>query len=149
MELLLVEDVPGLGGRGEIVNVARGYARNYLLPRGLAQVPTEQAKVEIQRRTERLKAESEAIRADRMDVAKELATAAITLEMKASSEGHLYGSVGPKQIVEALGAQGFAVEEKHVQLEHPLKELGEFEVVIALHPEVQVPVQVTIAGEED
>jgi large subunit ribosomal protein L9 len=149
MELLLIDDVPGLGSRGDLVTVAKGYARNYLLPKGLARVPTEQAVVEVRARAEKIKAEEQAVVAERMDQAKTLAEAAVRLAMKASEEGHLYGSVGPRQVSEALAEQGFEVEERHVALESPLKEVGEYEVMISLHPEVQVPVKVTVVSEDE
>ena len=149
MELLLVDDVPGLGSRGDLVTVARGYARNFLLPKGLARVPTDQAVTEVRVRDERIKAEESAVKAERMDQAKTLAEAAVQLAMKASEEGHLYGSVGARQISESLVAKGFEVEERHVTLDSPLKAVGEYEVMIALHPEVQVPVKVTIVSEDE
>lgn len=149
MELLLVKDVEGLGSRGEIVSVARGYARNYLLPKGLATVPDEEIVAEVRAEAARLEAELESIKQDRMEVAKELATVTLTFRMKAGKEGHLYGSVGPRQIADELAAKGFDVEEKHVRLEQPLKKVGEFDVPIALHPEVQVPVMVAVVAEED
>jgi large subunit ribosomal protein L9 len=148
MELLLVQDVQGLGARGEIVDVARGYARNYLLPKGLAKVPTPQLVTEVKAKAAKQREESEAHKAQQMEVAKDLAAVALTVTMKASEEGHLYGSVGARQISELLVEQGFDVDEKHVHLEQPLKEVGEFDVQIAVHPEVTVPVKVTVVAEE-
>jgi len=149
MELLLIEDVSGLGTRGEIVDVARGYARNYLLPRKLAQVPTPQLVEETRRKAEVHAAQRAAEKADRMEVAKEIAGVTLTITAKASEEGHLYGSVGGRQIAESLGERGFSVEEKQVHLDTPIKEIGEYDVPIALHPEVTVPVKVTVAAEPE
>jgi large subunit ribosomal protein L9 len=149
MELLLTKDVPGLGSQGEIVNVARGYARNYLLPRGLAMVPTEQAVSEVKAKAVVAAAEREAQKAERMTQAQQLASVSLRIPMKAGKEGHLYGSVGSRQIAEALREQGHPVEEKQVLLDQPLKELGEFDVTIGLHPEVSVPVKVAVVDEEE
>ncbi|MEN8149920.1 MAG: 50S ribosomal protein L9 [Planctomycetota bacterium] len=149
MELLLRDDVPGLGARGDIVKVAKGYARNYLLPNGLAEIPTPEAIEYVRKKAEKIAAEMELVKADRMEVAKTLATVAVTIAAKASEEGHLYGSVGAKQIVDAIAACGHELDEKQVVLEAPLKEVGEFDVTISLHPEVQVPVKVTVEAEED
>jgi large subunit ribosomal protein L9 len=148
MELLLRDDVPGLGYRGDIVKVAKGYARNYLLPNRLAEVPTPEAIESVRKKAEKIAAEMEVIKADRMEVAKTLANVAVTIAAKASEEGSLYGSVGTKQIVDALEAAGHQVDEKQVMLDAPLKEVGEFDVTISLHPEVQVPVKVTVEAEE-
>ena len=148
MELLLRDDVPGLGSRGDIVKVAKGYARNYLLPNGLAEVPTPQAIEAVRKQAEKIAAENELLKADRMEAAKTLASVAVTIAAKASEEGHLYGSVGAKQIVEAIAAQGHELDEKQIVLDAPLKEVGEFDVTISLHPEVQVPVKVTVEAEE-
>lgn len=149
MELLLVDDVPGLGDKGEIVTVARGYARNYLLPQGKARVPAPDLIEAIRKQAAKAQAEKAALRAERMEVAKKMATVALSIPAKASEEGHLYGSVGTRQIVDALAAEGYEVEERQVHLEQPLKEVGEYDVMIALHPEVQVPVRVTVAAEAE
>ena len=149
MELLLRDDVPGLGTRGDIVNVARGYARNFLLPKGLAEVPTPEAIAAFRKKAEKVKAELEIVKAGKMEVAQKLATVALSISMKASEEGHLYGSVGPRHIVDALEPEGFEVDEKSVLLDPPLKEIGEYDVTISLHPEVQVPIKVTVAADED
>lgn len=149
MELLLRDDVPGLGSRGEIVKVPRGYARNYLIPNGLGEVPTPDAIASVRVQAEKIAVESEKQKAVKMDVAKKLAEVAVTISAKASEEGHLYGSVTAKQIQEALAGKGFELEEKQVELESPLKELGEFDVTISLHPEVLVPVKVTVEADEE
>ena len=149
MELLLTQDVQGLGQQGEIVTVARGYARNFLIPKGLATVPTEQRVTDVRVLAEKNAVVAAAEKADRMEAAKVLAAVSLRIPMKAGQEGHLYGSVGPRQVVELLEAQGHTVDEKQVELELPLKEIGEFDVAISLHPEVQVPIKVVIVNEEE
>jgi large subunit ribosomal protein L9 len=147
MELLLLQNVPGLGKAGEIVTVSRGYARNFLLPKRLAEVPTEQAIRVVRVKTARIEAENEKEKAARMEQAKGLASVTVEIAMKASEGGQLYGSVGAKQISEYLTHRGHAVDEKQVRLGEHLKAVGEYDVDILLHPEVQVPVKVVITAE--
>ena len=149
MELLLTQDVEGLGQQGEVVTVARGYGRNFLIPKGLATVPNEQKISEVRALAEKNAVVAAAEKADRMEVAKVMASVSLRIPMKAGKEGHLYGSVGPRQLVDLLEAEGHVVEEKQVVLEQPLKEVGEFDVTISLHPEVQVPIKVVIVNEEE
>jgi large subunit ribosomal protein L9 len=149
MELVLIEDIEGLGLKGEIVEVARGYARNYLLPRKLAAVPSADVVEAVRRNAEKEAAAQEALKADRMEVAKHLAAVHVTIRMKASEEGHLYGSVGPRQVLEALVPEGYELEEKNVHLDPHIKQIGDYDVPIALHPEVVVPIKVTVDTEED
>lgn len=149
MELLLVKDVTGLGARGDLVTVARGYARNYLLPRGLAQEPDEESIRVVRARAEKIAEEQAAVKAERMAQAQQLASVSVRIVMKAAEGGNLYGSVGARQIADALTEQGHEIEEKHVLLEQPLKEIGEFDVSIGLHPEVSVPVKVAVVSEEE
>jgi len=149
MELLLTQDVKGLGQQGEVVTVARGYARNYLIPQGLAAVPTEQKIGDVRALAEKNAVVAAAEKADLMEVAKVLATVSLRVAMKAAEGGHLYGSVGARQVVELLEAAGHTIDEKQVELEVPLKEIGEFDVAISLHPEVQVPIKVVIVNEEE
>jgi large subunit ribosomal protein L9 len=147
MELLLLEDIKGLGKAGELVTVAAGYARNYLLPQRLAQVPTAHAVEVVRKKTARLEAAREAEKAEHMARAKKLATVTVELTMKAAKEGHLYGSVSARQIAEALAAKGHTVEEKQILLAEHIKAVGEFDVTVVLHPEVQFPLKVVVAAE--
>ena len=149
MELLLLEDIDGLGLQGEIVTVARGYARNFLLPKKKAQVPSARAIEEVRVKAEKVRVIREAEKADQMVVAKKLASVILTIPMKASETGHLYGSVGPRHIVDALLAEGYEVEEKQVGLDLALKDIGDYDVAISLHAEVQVPVKVVVEPEEE
>jgi large subunit ribosomal protein L9 len=149
MELLLLQKVSGLGKAGDIVTVSRGYARNYLLPQRLAEVPNEQAIRVVRAKTARLEAEMEKEKAVRMEQAKVLANVTVKIDMKASETGQLYGSVGARQISEYLSHRGHAVDEKQIHLDEHLKAVGEYDVTVTLHPEVQVPVKVIIAAESE
>ena len=147
MELLLLEDIDGLGKQGDIVTVARGYARNFLLPKNKAQVPSAAAIEEVRAKAEKVRVQREAEKADQMVTAKKLSTVVLRIPMKASETGHLYGSVGARQIADAFAARGHEVEERQIVLDSPLKDVGEFDVVISLHAEVQVPVKVVVDPE--
>jgi large subunit ribosomal protein L9 len=146
-EVMLMSDVPGLGIEGDLVKVADGYARNYLLPRQLAAPVTamsrRQLEVRRNKREERLRTERE--QADVL--ATRLAAISLTLPVKAGPEGKLYGSVGTADIAEALAAQGMAIDRHKVVLKEPLKELGVYDVAVKLHPERQGTVKVWIVEE--
>jgi len=144
VELLLAEDVPALGKQGEIVTVKPGYARNYLLPHGLATVATEHNKRMVEQHRKRL-AE---IQAQKLQGLRKLADAvskySVTLEANANSEGHLYGSITAPDISKALKAAGYEIETDQVRLEGPLKETGMYTVKIHLHSEVETDVKVWV-----
>lgn len=143
-ELLLAEDVPALGKQGEIVRVKRGYARNYLLPQGLATIATEHNKRMVERHRQRL----DELQAARMQELRQHAAAvskySVTLEANANPEGHLYGSIGANDISKSLKGAGYRIEPENVRLEGPLKELGMYTVKLELHPEVTTEVKVWV-----
>lgn len=144
VELLLAEEVPSLGKQGEIVRVRPGYARNYLLPYGLATVATEANK----RRVEKHRAAQEKVRAEKVKSLQELAASvskySVTLEANATPEGHLYGSIVAIDISKALKSANYAVEPDNVRLEGPLKELGMYTVKLHFAPEVETEVKVWV-----
>ena len=144
IELLLAEEVPSLGKQGEIVRVRPGYARNYLLPYGLATVATEANK----RRVDKHRIAQDAVRADKVRRMQELAVTvskySVTLEANATPEGHLYGSILAADISKALKAAGFAIESDNVRLDGPLKELGMYTVKLHMGPEVETEVKVWV-----
>ena len=144
VSVLLLEDHESLGQVGEIVVVRPGYARNYLLPSGIGTVPTADA-LQMVERAKKVAAEQRAQRAAELDeLAAALANRSITLEQRASDEGHLFGSVGAPSIVEALAAAGLPITEKMVQLEEPIKELGIFNVPVRLTAEKSVELRVWV-----
>ena len=144
IELLLAEEVPSLGKQGEIVRVRPGYARNYLLPYGLATVATEANK----RRVEKHRAAQATVRADKLKTLQELANSvskySVTLEANATTEGHLYGSILANDISKALKSASFAVEPDNIRLDGPLKELGMYTVKLHFAPEVETEVKVWV-----
>jgi len=147
MQVLLRKDVERLGQIGEIVNVKSGYARNYLLPQGLAVTPTagNVRRVEIEKKRieeQRLLEEKELA-----SLAERLGSASITIAAKANEEGHLFGSVAAERIAEMLRSEGYKVEEKMIQLTEPIKELGVVDVPVQVGPELTASCKVWIVAE--
>src|SRR5262249_20886203 len=128
MQLVLTEDVPHLGKQGELVEVKPGYGRNYLLPRGLATIPTEHNLRLVDRYKERVQQAREARIADLKVMAGQIQHVTIQIEANANEEGHLYGSVGAPEISKALRGKGLMVEPDMVRLEGPIKEIALYEV---------------------
>jgi large subunit ribosomal protein L9 len=144
MEVILKEDVAKLGSRGEVVKVAEGYGRNFLLPRKLAIEATpgnrkviEQMRAAALRRSAKEKAQAE-------ELAKQFEGLAVSFERRSGEHDQLFGSVTSGDISEALEKKGFDVDRRKVQLHEPLKSLGEFAVPIKLHKDVTAHLKVTI-----
>jgi large subunit ribosomal protein L9 len=147
MEVILREHVDNLGSRGEVVKVADGYARNYLLPRKLALLATEGNKKQV----ERERAKFDAKEADEKRIveafAERLNGVEVVIARKVGDTDALYGSVTTADIAEALGAKGFDVDKRKLQLGEPLKRIGEVKVPVKLHREVTVPITVRVVAE--
>jgi large subunit ribosomal protein L9 len=144
VQLLLIHNVEHLGRQGDLIEVKPGYALNYLLPQGLATVATDHHKRMVEKHREKLRAiEIEKLSAYRK-LADELGKQSITIEANANDEGHLYGSVGPHEIVDSLKSAGFNLAIDQIRLEGPLKELGLYTVKIHLHSEVDASVKVWV-----
>lgn len=148
MEVILREDVPQLGQRGDIVSVKDGYARNYLLPRKLALVATEAARRQVAdmkaaaaRRHAKEKGGAESLAA-------QLAQVELTIAAKAGESDQLFGSVTAMDIAAALEAKGYSIDKRKVLLQEPLKTLGEYQVPLRLHPDVTPSVKVNVVREE-
>ena len=148
MELILREDIEKLGHRGQVVKVAAGYARNYLLPKRLA-VPATDAnrKIVEQERESYLRREAK-VKSEAEDLSKMMGGVVLTIARKAGEEGHLFGSVTAQDIVDALAAQNYTVERRKIHLEDPIKNVGEYKVPIRLHREVTADVSVNVIAEE-
>jgi large subunit ribosomal protein L9 len=148
MEVILREDVDKLGARGELVKVADGYARNYLLPRKLAVAATAaNKKIVEQERQAHLRREAKE-KAAAEDLAKMLAGVSVTIAQKAGEQEQLFGSVTPKDIAEALEKKGYHIDRRKIHLDEPIKQLGEFKVPIRLHREVSAEITVQVVAEE-
>jgi large subunit ribosomal protein L9 len=144
VELLLAENVQSLGQQGEIVKVRPGYARNFLLPQGLATVATEANKKAV----EKHRANLAALAAERIKTLQKKADAvgkySVTLEANANAEGHLYGSIMANDISKALTSAGYEIGSDDIRLDGPLKELGMYTVKIQLHADVKTEVKVWV-----
>ena len=149
MEVILREDIEKLGSRGQIVKVADGYARNFLLPKRLAVVATEaNKKIVEQERQAHLRREAKE-KAAAEDLAKMMAGTVLTIAQKAGEQEQLFGSVTAKDIAEALVQQGYHVDRRKIHLEDPIKQLGEFKVPVRLHREVTVEITVQVVPEAE
>lgn len=144
MEVILKEDVPKLGNRGDVVKVAEGYGRNFLLPKKLAieasaanKAVIEQMKASAVRRSAKEKGDAEAL-------AKQFTGVSLHFTRRAGEHDHLFGSVTSSDIAAELEARGFNLDRRKIQLNEPLKNLGEFTVPIKLHRDVTTNIQVTV-----
>ena len=148
MEVILREDVEKVGARGSVVRVADGYARNFLLPKRLA-VPASDANKKIVeqereaylRREAKLKSESE-------DLSRLMANLTVTFHQKVGENNQLFGSVTAKDIAEALEAQKFHIERRKIQLDEPIRTLGEHKVTLRLHRDVSTQINVIVEAEQ-
>ena len=147
MEVILREHVENLGHRGEVVKVADGYARNYLLPRKLALLVTEGNKKQIERERAKLDAKEAEEKSLIEAVAERLATVEVVIARKVGETDALYGSVTTADIVEVLTAKGFEIDKRKLQLAEPIKKLGEVKVPVKLHREIIVPLTVKVVAE--
>jgi len=148
MELLLKQNVEHLGRVGELVKVKTGYARNYLLPRGMAVMITKSNVAEIERARARALVEEQNRIQGLRDMATKLTEASVTIEGRANAEGHLFGSVTAANIASALRDKGLVIDDKQVRLEQPLKEIGVFDVAVHLHAEVEAMVKVWVVQQK-
>jgi len=148
MQIILQEDVEKLGHRGQVVEVAEGYARNYLLPRKLA-LPVSPGNLKQLEQIKRALAKREATERDGAQKQAEL-LAALTVEFarKAGDNDQMFGSVTAADISEALAAQGYTVDKRRIQLDQPIKTLGEFQVPAKLHREVTASLKVVVKRAE-
>jgi large subunit ribosomal protein L9 len=147
MEIILRADVQHLGKIGEVVKVKDGYARNYLLPNGLAYPATEANKKKIAYEGERLVKQQAAEKSAAETEATRLADVKLTFEVKVGEEEKLYGSVTASDIQRKLDELGIKVDKRKIDLAEPIRELGEYKVGIKIHPEVRPEVQVTVVKE--
>ncbi|HXA52015.1 MAG TPA: 50S ribosomal protein L9 [Candidatus Acidoferrum sp.] len=148
MEVILREDIDNLGTRGQVVKVAPGYARNFLLPKRLAVQATEaNKKIVEQERQAHLRKEAKA-QGEAEELGKLVANVTITIKQKAGENDQLFGSVTSKDIADGLAAQHYNIERRRIQLEEPIKQLGEYKVPVRLHKNVTVEITVVVAKEE-
>jgi large subunit ribosomal protein L9 len=147
MEVILRQHVDNLGRRGEIVKVADGYARNYLLPRKLALVATDGNKKQIERERSKFEAQEAEEQKIASALGERLAGVEVEIARKVGETEALYGSVTSADIADALKAKGFTIDRKKLGLHEPIKKLGEYDVPLKLHREVTTNVKVKVVAE--
>ena len=148
MEVILREDIDKLGNRGEVVKVAAGYARNFLLPRRLAVQATDaNRKIVEQERQAHLRKEAK-FKTEAEDLGKLVGGISLTIAQKAGENDQLFGSVTAKDVADALASKNFTVDRRKIQLDEPIKQLGEFKVPLRLHKDVTVEITVNVIKEE-
>lgn len=147
MEVILREDVEKLGRRGEVVKVAEGYGRNFLLPRGLAMAVTDANKALIAKERKAYEARLAKERAECESLAQRIGALRFVAPRKVGENDVLYGSVTSGDIAEFLNGKGIEIDKRRVQLDEPIKRLGEHEVRIKLHPEVAATLKLLVSKE--
>jgi large subunit ribosomal protein L9 len=149
MEIILLQKVDNVGGIGDRVHVKSGYARNYLIPQGKATLATADNIAKFETRRAELEAKAAAELAGAQARAKKLEGLVLKIEMQSGAEGKLFGSVGTVDIAEAIGQRGIEVERSEVRLPNgPLRVVGEHEVELHLHTDVNVPLKVVVESAE-
>lgn len=144
MEVILRQAVEKLGHTGDIVKVSTGFARNYLLPRGLAYPATEGNKRRLEQERTRLEAAENTRRESAQELAARLEQVSLTFSARVGEEGKLFGSVTTADIAQQLGAQGFSIEKRQVDLHEPIKALGVYRVPVRLHADVHPEIKVWV-----
>jgi len=145
--ILLREDIDSVGGRGEVVKVKAGYARNYLLPQGLATVATKGNVKQIEQERAALLKKAAVEKATAEAQKEQMGEIALTFERKAGEHGTLFGSVTSMDIADALKEKGYEIDRRKINLRDAIKETGEYKVNVKLHREVVLPLSVTVTAE--
>jgi len=148
MEVILREDISNLGTRGQVVKVAAGYARNFLLPKRLAVAATASNKKIIEQERQAHLRKDAKLEVEAQDLAKLISGVTVTIKQKAGENDQLFGSVTTKDVADALAAQNYVIDRRKVLLDEPIKQLGEFKVAVRLHKDVTAEVTVVVAKEE-
>ena len=148
MDVILREDIEKLGARGDVVHVATGYARNFLLPKRLAVAATDSnRKIVEQERQAHLRKEAK-LKNEAEDLGKMMAGVSLTISQKAGENDQLFGSVTAKDVAEALERKNFTIDRRKIQLEEPIKQLGEHKIAVRLHRDVTVEIAVNVVKDE-
>lgn len=148
MQIILREEVEKLGRIGDVVKVADGYGRNYLIPRGMAVPATEANKKMVEQQKQAFLRRAAKEKSEMEQLGQMLQTVTLTFRAKAGENDQLFGSVTSQDIAEALEKQNYTLDRRKIQLEHPLKTLGDHKVPVRLHRDVTVDVTVTISRDE-
>jgi large subunit ribosomal protein L9 len=144
MEVILKQDISGLGKAGAVVKVKDGFARNFLMPNNLA-MPVTQAnlkKIEVEKQNRQLQLEK--ARRDAQSLKDKLASFSLTMPVLVHEDEKLYGSIGPQDLTRALSDEGIQITEDMIRIEEPIKALGIYEVPVELHPEIKTTIRVWV-----
>lgn len=147
MEVILKEDMPKLGYKDDIVNVKKGFARNYLIPQGKAVIASESAKKVLQENLKQRAHKLEKIKSDAEEAAAKLEGISLTIGAKTSSTGTIFGSVSNIQIADALLEKGIEIDRKLISIKDPVKETGSYRATVRLHKEVSVEIPFEVVSE--
>ncbi len=147
MEVILREDVQNLGYKDDVVNVKKGYARNYLIPQGKAVIATESAKKMLAEEQRQRAHKLAQIKADAQTIADKMEGVSLTIGAKTSSTGTIFGSVTNIQIADALAEQGFEIDRKLIVIKDPVKEVGNYTALVKLHKEISVEIPFEVFSE--
>ena len=147
MEVILRQDIDKLGSRGQVIRVAAGYARNFLLPRKLAFAATESNKKIVEQERQAHVRKEAKLQGEAQELSKLLEGVSVTITQKAGENDQLFGSVTSKDVADALAAKDFAIDRRKIQLDEPIKQLGEFKVPVRLHKDVTAEITVVVAKE--
>ncbi|MDD4237759.1 MAG: 50S ribosomal protein L9 [Desulfotomaculaceae bacterium] len=149
MKVILLKDVPGKGKRGDVINAAEGYARNYLLPRNLASEASQGKMKELAERQQANELKGEKVKQTAEELAARLEKITVVVQTKAGEGGKLFGSVNNKDVCDAMVLQHrIQLDKKKVILKEPIKQLGEYSVVAKLHPDVHAEIKVRVVGDQ-
>ena len=149
MEVILLERIAKLGQMGDVVRVRDGYARNFLLPHGKALRANDANRARFEREKVQLEARNLEARKEAEGVAEKLGGQTFVVIRQAGETGQLYGSVATRDVAEIASAEGFSIERRQVRLDRAIKTIGMHEVLITLHPEVEVPITMNVARSTD
>lgn len=147
MEVILREDIQGLGYKNDTVEVKPGYGRNFLIPRGMAIIASASNKKMISENIRQAAHKAEKAKKDAEEIAKKIGELTLEIKTKAGESGKIFGAITPIQIAEALAASGHEVDRKRISFEQKIKELGEYTALLDLHKEVHHPIQVKVVAE--
>lgn len=148
MEVILREDIQGLGYKNDTVDVKPGYGRNFLIPRGMAIIASSSNKKMIDENIRQAAHKAEKAKKDAEELAKKIGEVTLEIKTKAGESGKIFGAITPIQVAEALTAQGHEVDRKRISFEQKIKELGEYTALLDLHKEVHHPVTIKVVAED-
>jgi large subunit ribosomal protein L9 len=147
MEIILKEDIKGLGYKNDVVKVKPGYGRNYLIPKGLASMATESAKKVVAENVKQAAHKAEKIKNDALAIAEKIAGVTVEIKAKVGDSGKIFGAVTSLQISDALKDKGFAIDRKRISFKGEVKEVGEYVASVDLHKEVKQEIKFKVVAE--